>query len=55
MRTVIFGADGLAFRIIHPLLERGELPNFRKLQEQGCEATLDFTLDGLETCSSRRL
>jgi predicted AlkP superfamily phosphohydrolase/phosphomutase len=41
MRTVIFGADGLAFRIIHPLLERGELPNFRKLQEQGCEATLE--------------
>ena len=41
MRTVIFGVDGLAFRIIHPMMERGELPNFRKLQEQGCEAVLE--------------
>ncbi len=41
MRTVIFGADGLAFRVIHPLMERGYLPNFRKLQEQGCEAVLE--------------
>jgi predicted AlkP superfamily phosphohydrolase/phosphomutase len=41
MRTVIFGVDGLAFRIIHPMMARGELPNFRKLQEQGCEAVLE--------------
>src|SRR3989440_1679164 len=41
MRAVIFGVDGLSFRILHPLMERGELPNFRKLQEQGCEAFLD--------------
>ena len=41
MRSVIFGVDGLTFRILHPLIERGELPNFRKLQEQGCEAILE--------------
>src|SRR6266705_1826794 len=41
MRTVIFGVDGLTFRIIHPLIERGELPNFKKLQDEGCEAILE--------------
>ena len=41
MRTVIFGVDGLAFRIIHPLIERGEMPNFKRLREQGCEAILE--------------
>ncbi len=41
MRTVIFGVDGLTFRIIHPLMERGELPNFQKLREQGCEGILE--------------
>jgi predicted AlkP superfamily phosphohydrolase/phosphomutase len=41
VRTVIFGVDGLAFRIIHPLMERGDMPNFKKLREQGCEAVLE--------------
>lgn len=41
MRTVIFGVDGLAFRIIHPLIERGDMPNFKKLRDQGCEAVLE--------------
>jgi len=41
MRTVIFGADGLTFRILHPLIERGDLPNFKRLREQGCEAVLE--------------
>ena len=41
MRTVIFGVDGLTFRILHPLIERGELPNFKRLKEQGCEAILE--------------
>src|SRR5437868_15194443 len=41
MRTVIFGVDGLTFRVLHPLLERGDLPNFRKLSEEGCEAILE--------------
>jgi predicted AlkP superfamily phosphohydrolase/phosphomutase len=41
MRSVIFGVDGLAFRIIKPLMERGELPNFQKLRDEGCEAILE--------------
>lgn len=41
MRTVIFGVDGLAFRVIHPLIEQGHMPNFQKLKEQGCEAILE--------------
>lgn len=40
MRTVIFGVDGLAFRVLQPLIEQGELPNFRKLSMGGCEAIL---------------
>src|SRR5579863_3675988 len=41
MRTVIFGVDGLTFNILHPLIERGELPNFKKLRDEGCEAILE--------------
>ena len=40
MRSVIFGVDGLAFRVLHPLIEQGELPNFRKVSVEGCEALL---------------
>src|SRR5713226_10596997 len=41
MRSVLFGVDGLTFRILKPLMERGDLPNFRKLSEKGCEAVLE--------------
>src|ERR1700687_255479 len=40
MRTVIFGVDGLAFRVLYPLIKQGELPNFRKLSLEGCQALL---------------
>lgn len=40
MRTVIFGVDGLTFRILRPLIERGDLPNFARLQHEG--VTADF-------------
>ena len=38
MRAVIFGVDGLSFRILRPLIERGDLPNFARLQREGVEA-----------------
>jgi len=41
MRSVVFGVDGLTFRILHPLIERGDLPNFKKLSQEGCEAVLE--------------
>src|SRR5437899_10264952 len=41
MRTIIFGVDGLTFRVLHPLIERGDLPNFQKLSQEGCEAILE--------------
>src|ERR1700730_12068471 len=41
MRSVIFGVDGLTFRIVNPLIERGLLPNFKKLRDEGCEAILE--------------
>ena len=41
MRTVVFGVDGLTFRVLHPLMERGGLPNFQKLQQEGCEGILE--------------
>ncbi len=41
MRIVIFGVDGLTFRILHPLIARGALPNFRRLSEQGSEVILE--------------
>src|SRR5438874_8661328 len=41
MRTVLFGVDGLSFRVLRPLMQRGELPNFQKLRDAGCEAILE--------------
>jgi predicted AlkP superfamily phosphohydrolase/phosphomutase len=41
MRAVIFGVDGLTFRILHPLIEHGKLPNFQRLRQEGCEAVLE--------------
>jgi predicted AlkP superfamily phosphohydrolase/phosphomutase len=40
-RVVIFGVDGLTFRVLHPLIQQGKLPHFRRLQQQGCEAILE--------------
>lgn len=41
MRSIIFGIDGLTFRIMQPLIERGDLPNFQRLAHEGCEAVLE--------------
>jgi predicted AlkP superfamily phosphohydrolase/phosphomutase len=35
MRSIVFGLDGVTFDIISPLMEKGHLPNFKKLIEQG--------------------
>jgi predicted AlkP superfamily phosphohydrolase/phosphomutase len=41
MRTILFGVDGLSFRVLHPLMQKGELPNFQKLRDAGSEAILE--------------
>ncbi len=41
MRSIIFGIDGLTFSIMHPLIARGDLPNFQRLVQQGSEAVLE--------------
>lgn len=44
MRAVIFGVDGLSFRILHPLIQRGDLPNFARLQREGVQAEFHSTI-----------
>lgn len=44
MRAVIFGVDGLSFRVLRPLIERGDLPNFARLQREGVEAEFISTV-----------
>jgi predicted AlkP superfamily phosphohydrolase/phosphomutase len=40
MRVFLFGVDGLTFRILNPMMERGLLPNFQRLRERGVEGVL---------------
>ncbi|HZU02953.1 MAG TPA: alkaline phosphatase family protein, partial [Ktedonobacteraceae bacterium] len=47
MRVFLFGVDGLTFRILCPLIERGLLPNFQKLQELGVQGILRSTVPPL--------
>ncbi len=47
MRVFLFGVDGLTFRILDPLIERGLLPNFQKLQELGVRGILRSTVPPL--------
>ena len=34
-RLVIIGMDGLTWNLLDPMMERGELPNFKALVDQG--------------------
>jgi len=43
MRVFLFGVDGLTFRILHPMMERGLMPNFKKLSHEGVEGELKST------------
>lgn len=44
MRVVLFGVDGLTFSILHPLIERGLLPNFKRICEDGVQGVLKSTI-----------
>ncbi len=43
MRVLLFGIDGLTFRILHPMMERGLLPNFQRVRDEGVQGTLRST------------
>jgi predicted AlkP superfamily phosphohydrolase/phosphomutase len=47
VRVFLFGVDGLTFRILHPMMERGLLPNFQKLCDDGVEGILKSTIPPL--------
>ncbi len=47
MRVLLFGIDGLTFRILHPLMERGLLPNFQRLHNDGVQGVLQSTVPPL--------
>lgn len=41
MRVLIFGVDGLAFRVLHPMMQAGYLPNFQALAREGVQSVLE--------------
>lgn len=43
MRVLLFGIDGLAFRVLDPMMERGLLPNFQRVREYGVQGILKST------------
>ena len=51
MRAIIFGVDGLTFRLLHPLIERGDMPNFARLQREGVEAIYNSTVPPMTPCA----
>lgn len=42
-RTIIIGIDGATFDVINPMVERGELPTFKRLMDQGAWGRLRST------------
>jgi predicted AlkP superfamily phosphohydrolase/phosphomutase len=44
MRVLLFGVDGLTFRILNPLIDRGVLPNFQRVRDGGVQGILKSTI-----------
>ncbi|WP_165423708.1 alkaline phosphatase family protein [Ktedonosporobacter rubrisoli] len=44
MRVLLFGIDGLAFRVLDPLIARGLLPHFQRICQQGAQGILKSTM-----------
>ncbi len=47
-RVLLLGIDGATWRVIDPMLARGELPNFRRLVEEGARGTLYSTVSPIQ-------
>lgn len=41
MRVLVFGVDGLAFRVLQPMMQAGSLPHFQALAREGFTAALE--------------
>lgn len=44
MRVFIFGIDGLTMRIMQPLMDKGLIPNFKAIYENGNKGILKSTI-----------
>jgi predicted AlkP superfamily phosphohydrolase/phosphomutase len=47
-RVLLLGIDGANWGVIDPMLARGELPNFRRLIEEGARGTLYSTISPIQ-------
>ena len=43
MRVLLFGIDGLAFRVLDPMIEQGLLPHFKRIRDDGVQGILKST------------
>ncbi len=43
-RIYVVGFDGASWRFVEPLVQRGEMPNFQRLMEQGSHGRLESTV-----------
>ena len=51
MRVLVIGLDGVTFDLLGPWIEAGELPNLRRLMEQGAWGRLQTTMPPISSSS----
>jgi predicted AlkP superfamily phosphohydrolase/phosphomutase len=51
MRVLVIGLDGVTFDLLGPWIDAGELPNLRRLMQQGAWGTLRSTLPPISSSS----
>ena len=47
-RVLLLGVDGATWRVIDPMLDRGELPNFARVIAEGARGTLQSTVSPIQ-------
>jgi predicted AlkP superfamily phosphohydrolase/phosphomutase len=50
-KLLVIGFDGASFRIIKPLVDRGKLPTFKKVLNEGVHSILKSTIDTNSPCA----
>ena len=51
MKVLVIGLDGVTFDLLGPWIEAGELPNLRKLMQEGAWGRLRTTLPPISSSS----